>query len=118
MAELYRYVCKHCGYTIDTCKGFNDALMIDEFVTVRCSHCKDVSRYYRRIDLMIPEPFPLENDGFSAEQIQRLNAAIERCSCKNCYSRGTLQLWSPSCGCPKCGRKKAFVASDVYILAD
>jgi Zn finger protein HypA/HybF involved in hydrogenase expression len=70
------------------------------------------------MDLGIPEPFPFEDEGFSAEQMQKVNAALQNCSCKKCYSRGTLQLWSPACGCPKCGRKRSFVASDVFILAD
>ena len=118
MAQLYRYKCGNCGYTIETCKGFYDALMIDEFVTARCSKCKTVSRYFRRMDLRVPEPFPFHDESFPAEQMQRLKSALENCSCKECFSKGTLTLWSPACGCPKCGRKKAFVADDVYILAD
>jgi hypothetical protein len=118
MAQLYRYVCGHCGYEIETCRGPYDALMIDEFVTARCSKCKTVSRYFRRFDLQIPEPFPFEDEGLSAEQIQNVNTALEHCYCKECGSKGTLQLWSPACGCPKCGRKRTFKASDIYILAD
>lgn len=118
MAQLYRYVCGHCGYKIETCKDFYDALMLGEFVTAKCSKCKTVSRYFRIMDLNLPEPFPFEDEGFSADQIQRVNAALENCSCKNCYSKETLQVWRPACGCPKCGRKKSFVASDIFILAD
>ena len=118
MAQFYRYVCGHCGYTIETCKGFYDALMIDEFVTARCSNCKTVSRYFRMTDLRLPEPFPFADKGFTANQIQQVNTSLDNCSCKNCYSKKTLQLWRPSCGCPKCGRKKTFAASNVFILAD
>ncbi len=81
MAQLHRYVCEKCGYSVCTEPSGYYSIFSGTFINFRCDHCKEI----RSIDI----------GAMTEWEIQ----------CPEC-KRPVAATWNPVEGrCPKCGGK-------------
>ena len=81
MAQLKKYKCKRCGYSILAHRKGRYSLMAGECYTFSCSECKEI------VSLLVSD---------LAKQYYFL-------TCPNCGSQDSLTSWNPVDGhCPKC----------------
>lgn len=100
MALMQKYHCPKCDFEIMAENNFHYGLRSGEYAYFRCSKCKTVLikrlPYWADFSIMTPQ---YEMTMKEIEGIQKNSR------CDKCGSIGTLTLWAPRLGCPKCGCK-------------
>ena len=97
MALLQKYRCPQCGFEIMAENSFHYGVMSGEYAYFKCSKCKEIST--KRVPFGVD--FPIMTPQYE-EAMMEIKVKEKYEYCDKCGKEGTLTLWAPSLGCPKC----------------